>query len=52
MIPNNPDSREKLDFIFHDWTSLVRVDLPDTLEENVLEDARQKKTEAIFAPCG
>lgn len=32
MIPNHPNSRSQIDFIFHDWTSLVRIDLPEELE--------------------
>ena len=34
MIPNHPNSRDQLAFIFHDWTSLVRIDMPETQEDD------------------
>ena len=37
MIPNHPDSRDQLDYIYHDWTSLVRTDLPETLEDDEVD---------------
>lgn len=47
MIPNNPDSREELDHIYHDWTSLTRVDLPETLEEE--EVNKKQKVKKLFS---
>ena len=43
MIPNHPDSRSQLDFIFHDWTSLVRVDMPEELEKEEVSKKIFKK---------
>src|SRR3989304_1636020 len=37
MIPNHPDSRSQIDFIFHDWVQLVRVDLPEELEKEEID---------------
>ena len=50
MIPNHPDSREQLDYIYHDWTSLVRTDLPDTLEDDEV-DKKQKKVKTFSHPA-
>jgi len=50
MIPNHPESRDQLDYIYHDWTMLVRVDLPDTLEEDVSGDPKQKKKKLFSHP--
>jgi len=50
MIPNHPDSRDKLDFILNDWTKLVRVDLPEKPDEDVSADATQKKSKKFSHP--
>ena len=50
MIPNHPDSRESLDHIYHDWTSLTRVDLPETLEEDEV-DKRLKARKQFSHPA-
>jgi len=49
MIPNHPDSRSQIDFIFHDWTALVRVDLPEELEADEV-DKRQKAVKKFSHP--
>lgn len=51
MIPNHPDSRDQLDYIYHDWTMLVRVDMPETLEEDVTGDRKQKKRKLFSHPA-
>jgi len=50
MIPNHPETQQYLDFIYHDWTSLVRVDMPETLEEDVSADPKQKKRKQFSHP--
>jgi len=47
MIPNHPDSRELLDHIYHDWTSLTRIDMPETLEED--EVNKKQKVKKLFS---
>ena len=51
MIPNHPDSQQYLDFIYNDWTSLVRVDMPETLEEDISADPKQKKRKQFSHPA-
>ena len=41
MIPNHPDIRDQIDFIYNDWTSLTRKDLPEEVD-NQDADPRQK----------
>lgn len=50
MIPNHPDSRTQIDFIFHDWTQLVRTDLPEELEEAEI-DKRQTARKTFSHPA-
>jgi len=50
MIPNHPETQQYLDFIYHDWTTLVRVDMPETLEEDVSADPKQKKRKQFSHP--
>ncbi len=50
MIPNHPDTKDGLDFIYHDWTSLVRVDMPETLEDDEV-DKRQKARKQFSHPA-
>jgi hypothetical protein len=49
MIPNHPNSRDQLAFIYHDWTSLVRIDMPETLEEDEV-DKRHKARKQFSHP--
>jgi len=49
MIPNHPDEIDQLSFIFPDWTSLTRKDLPETLDE-AKEDKRQKARKEFNHP--
>ena len=49
IIPNHPNSRDQLAFIFHDWTSLVRIDMPETLEEDEV-DKRVKARKQFSHP--
>jgi len=49
MIPNHPNSRDQLAFIYHDWTSLVRIDMPETLEEDDV-DKRHKARKQFSHP--
>ncbi len=47
MIPNHPKTRDELDHIYHDWTSLTRVDMPETIEED--EVNKKQKAKKLFS---
>jgi len=49
MLPGEPYSKQKIDFIFADWTNLTRKDLSEKIDEEQ-EDPRQKARKEFNHP--